>query len=261
MLGYCPQTDVFTAFLTVYENVQFFARIKGVPEEQLDRIVKSYIQRFELSNFTHTLAVYLSGGNKRKLTTLCAMIGGPSAILLDESSAGVDPFARRRLWKTIRDESKNSALIVTTHSMEEAEALSTKLAIMVDGEFKCFGTAQHIKQKFGQGFTVKVKLDLDKIDRKNINVKNKATKEIKIMYTAGLQDGSGSFESESNVSNNIRSSTITLKIGLNEAIEKIKQWLPKDGVRVAIDCEKELCPDGLLAGYYNRLVNNQPIDM
>jgi len=85
--------------------------------------------RFELGAFLHTLASGLSGGNKRKLTTLCAMLGSPSTILLDESSAGVDPFARRRLWKTIREESANSALIVTTHSMEEAEALSNKLAI------------------------------------------------------------------------------------------------------------------------------------
>ena len=77
----------------------------------------------------HTTATALSGGNKRKLNTLIAMIGNPATILLDEASAGVDPFARRRLWKTIRDESQNSALIVTTHSMEEAEALSTKLAI------------------------------------------------------------------------------------------------------------------------------------
>jgi len=83
----------------------------------------------------------LSGGNKRKLCTAIAMLGNPSIIFLDESSAGVDPYSRRLLWKTIRDESKNSALIVTTHSMEEAEALGTKMAIMVDGKFKCFGTA------------------------------------------------------------------------------------------------------------------------
>lgn len=85
--------------------------------------------RFELSKYLHTTATYLSGGNKRKLCTLVAMIGNSSVILLDESSAGVDPYARRKLWKTIREESVNSALIVTTHSMEEAEALSTKMAI------------------------------------------------------------------------------------------------------------------------------------
>lgn len=75
----------------------------------------------------------MSGGNKRKLATAIAMMAQPDAIFLDEQSAGVDPFSRRRLWKTIRDESKNSALIVTTHSMEEAEALGTKMAIMVAG--------------------------------------------------------------------------------------------------------------------------------
>jgi len=65
--------------------------------------------------------------------TAIAMIGNPSAIFLDESSAGVDPYSRRLLWKTIREEGKNSAMIITTHSMEEAEALGTKMAIMVDG--------------------------------------------------------------------------------------------------------------------------------
>ena len=91
------------------------------------------------------------------------MIGNPQLILLDESSAGVDPYSRRRLWKTIREQSQHSALIVTTHSMEEAEALSSKLAIMVDGKFKCFGDAQHIKGKFGKGFLVQMKLDFEKI--------------------------------------------------------------------------------------------------
>jgi len=75
----------------------------------------------------------LSGGNKRKLVTAIAMTANPSAIFLDESSAGVDPYSRRLLWKAIREESKDSALIITTHSMEEAEALGSKMAIMVGG--------------------------------------------------------------------------------------------------------------------------------
>lgn len=88
------------------------------------------------------MAEKLSGGNKRKLVTAIAMMGNPTAIFLDESSAGVDPYSRRLLWKSIRDESKNSGLIITTHSMEEAEALGSKIAIMVGGNFKCFGTGQ-----------------------------------------------------------------------------------------------------------------------
>ena len=91
------------------------------------------------------------------------MIGNPSVTLLDESSAGVDPYSRRLLWKTIREQSSKSALIVTTHSMEEAEALGTKMAIMVNGKFKCFGTSQSIKDKYGEGFTMNIKLDYDEI--------------------------------------------------------------------------------------------------
>ena len=77
--------------------------------------------------------------------TAMAMFSNPDLILLDEASAGIDPYSRRRLWKTIRTRGKSSALVVTTHSMEEAEALGTKMAILVDGKFKCFGTALQIK--------------------------------------------------------------------------------------------------------------------
>jgi ATP-binding cassette, subfamily A (ABC1), member 3 len=88
---------------------------------------------------------------------------------LDEPSAGMDPKARRFMWEIIAKIStrgKNSAVILTTHSMEEAEALSTSMGIMVDGQFKCFGSKQHIKNKFGFGYQVEIKfktLENDKI--------------------------------------------------------------------------------------------------
>ena len=84
-----------------------------------------------------------------------AMIGNPSIIFLDEPSTGMDPKARRFMWKVISritTERKQSTVILTTHSMEEAEALSTRLGIMVSGNFKCIGTPQHIKSKYGKGF-------------------------------------------------------------------------------------------------------------
>jgi len=85
----------------------------------------------------------LSGGNKWKLNVALALIGNPPVVFLDEPSAGMDPHARRFMWKVISRIStmrKNSAVILTTHSMEEAEALSNNMGIMVDGEFKCFGS-------------------------------------------------------------------------------------------------------------------------
>ena len=91
-----------------------------------------------------------------------ATIGNPPIILLDEPSAGMDPEARRFMWSVVANISqrdKKSAVILTTHSMEEAEALSTKMGIMVRGGiFKCFGSSQHIKNKFGTGYEIEIKI-------------------------------------------------------------------------------------------------------
>jgi ATP-binding cassette subfamily A (ABC1) protein 3 len=80
------------------------------------------------------------------------MIGNPPVVFLDEPSTGMDPEARRFMWDVIARIStirKKSSVILTTHSMEEAEALSTRLAIMVNGVFKCLGSVQHVKSKYG----------------------------------------------------------------------------------------------------------------
>lgn len=106
------------------------------------------------------MAGNLSGGNKRKLSVALAILGSPPVILLDEPSAGMDPEARRFMWNVVAElsQSKASALVLTTHSMEEAEALSTRLGIMVKGGvFKCFGTPQHIRDKFGSGYVIEIK--------------------------------------------------------------------------------------------------------
>ena len=104
----------------------------------------------------------LSGGNKRKLQVAIAIIGNPPIMLLDEPSSGMDPEARRFMWQVIAGFSqkrKQCAVILTTHSMEEAEALSTKVGIMVKGGiFKCFGSVQHIKNKFGTGYEIELKI-------------------------------------------------------------------------------------------------------
>ena len=115
-----------------------------------------------LEDHRKKLAGDLPGGNKRKLSVAMATLGNPPIILLDEPSAGMDPEARRFMWQVVANISqrdKNSAVIITTHSMEEAEALSTKMGIMVRGGiFKCFGSSQHIKSKYGTGFELDVKI-------------------------------------------------------------------------------------------------------
>ncbi len=90
-----------------------------------------------------------------------ALVGNPPIILLDEPSAGMDPKARRFMWEVVAKitQKQQSAIVLTTHSMEEAEALSTKMAIMVKGGvFKCFGSSQHIRNKFGTGYVIEIKI-------------------------------------------------------------------------------------------------------
>ena len=85
------------------------------------------------------------------------MIGNPKVIFIDEATTGIDPASRGIVWQGIKQEGRNSAVVYTTHAMEEAEAISDKLTIMVDGVYKCFGTLEDIKECYGQSFDVMIK--------------------------------------------------------------------------------------------------------
>jgi len=129
------------------------------------------IRDMNLADHRHKPAGTLSGGNKRKLSVANAIVGDPSIILLDEPSAGMDPEARRFMWSVVAKLSsasqsgKKSSVILTTHSMEEAEALSTKMGIMVRGGiFRCLGSSQHIKNKFGTGYEIEIKVGKAKFE-------------------------------------------------------------------------------------------------
>ena len=148
--------------LTVEEHLDYYARLKGIPDNKRMALIEKEIQQMNLQEHRKKAAGTLSGGNKRKLSVAICVIGNPPIILLDEPSAGMDPEARRFMWQVvakISQQRKKSAVILTTHSMEEAEALSTKMGIMVKGGvFRCFGSSQHIKNKFGTGYEIEVKV-------------------------------------------------------------------------------------------------------
>ncbi|XP_078147403.1 retinal-specific phospholipid-transporting ATPase ABCA4a isoform X1 [Centroberyx gerrardi] len=158
-MGYCPQFAAIDELLTGREHLHLYARLRGVPESEISRVAEWAIQKLGLLEYAGRSAGTYSGGNKRKLSTAIAMIGCPALVLLDEPTTGMDPHSRRFLWNSIMSVIQDRrAVVLTSHSMEECEALCTRLAIMVNGSFKCLGTIQHLKYKFGDGYVVTMKI-------------------------------------------------------------------------------------------------------
>ncbi|KAI1307953.1 Phospholipid-transporting ATPase ABCA3 [Halotydeus destructor] len=165
-LGYCPQFDALLDKMTGSEMLFLFGRLRGIPEYMLRREVNQLIEMSDLTKHAHKPTETYSGGNKRKLSLAIALIGSPKLLLLDEPTSGVDPGARRKIWTTLGHirEQYGCSIILSSHSMEECEALCSRLAIMVKGQFRCLGPVQHLRNKYGQGYTVIIKIKRDRLD-------------------------------------------------------------------------------------------------
>ncbi|XP_042098875.1 phospholipid-transporting ATPase ABCA1 isoform X1 [Ovis aries] len=158
-MGYCPQFDAITELLTGREHVEFFALLRGVPEKEVGKVGEWAIRKLGLVKYGEKYAGNYSGGNKRKLSTAMALIGGPPVVFLDEPTTGMDPKARRFMWNCALSIIKEGrSVVLTSHSMEECEALCTRMAIMVNGRFRCLGSVQHLKNRFGDGYTIVVRI-------------------------------------------------------------------------------------------------------
>uniref|UniRef100_A0A672IQI6 ABC transporter domain-containing protein n=1 Tax=Salarias fasciatus TaxID=181472 RepID=A0A672IQI6_SALFA len=161
-IGYCPQFDAVLDHMTGRETLSMYARLRGIPEKYVSGCVENVLRSLLLEPHADKLVRSYSGGNKRKLSAGMALIGGPPVIFLDEPSTGMDPVARRLLWDAVtRTRESGKAIIITSHSMEECEALCTRLAVMVNGQFKCLGSPQHLKSKFGSGYTLLAKVHIE----------------------------------------------------------------------------------------------------
>jgi len=164
-MGYCPQINILWKELTLREHLELFLRIRGYNKMDAAEYATQYINACGLEDHQNKPAEKLSGGTKRKLSLLIAICGYPKQILLDEPTAGLDPSTRRYVWNIINDTKKmnESALILTTHSMEEAEQLCDRLAILVNGRFTCIGAPEHLKMRFGEGYILELQSeDVDK---------------------------------------------------------------------------------------------------
>merc|ERR1719446_104083 len=165
-IGYCPQFDAHFPNLTGREHVELYASIKGIPREHVKEAASAKLSEVGLSDAdSNRVTSGYSGGMRRRLSLACATIGQPQLVFLDECSTGVDPVARREIWQLVSDlvsagdnPAERTSVILTTHSMEECEALCPRIGIMANGRLRCLGSAQHLKSKFGQGYQVEMKI-------------------------------------------------------------------------------------------------------
>ncbi len=149
LVNISPQDTSVASRLTVRENLEFIAGIYGASRKKQREKADEMIQYFHLQEVADRRAKVLSGGWQRKLSIAMALITEPQIIFLDEPTLGLDVLARRELWEVIRRMKEKITIILTTHYMEEAESLSDKVAVMVDGQIKAMGSVKELKEQTG----------------------------------------------------------------------------------------------------------------
>ncbi|CAL8385338.1 unnamed protein product [Arctogadus glacialis] len=151
-LGMCPQHNVLFNDLTVEEHVYFYARLKGLSRAEVAAEMDQMIADVGLPHKRKDLSKNLSGGMQRKLSVAIAFVGGSKIVILDEPTAGVDPYARRGIWELLLKYKQGRTIILSTHHMDEADILGDRIAIISHGKMRCCGSSMFLKKVFGRGY-------------------------------------------------------------------------------------------------------------
>uniref|UniRef100_A0A8C5JZ27 ATP-binding cassette, sub-family A member 8a n=1 Tax=Jaculus jaculus TaxID=51337 RepID=A0A8C5JZ27_JACJA len=157
--GVCPQCNVQFDFLTVRENLRLFAKIKGIHPHEVNNEVQRILLELEMKNIQNVLAQNLSGGQKRKLTFGIAILGDPQIFLLDEPTAGLDPFSRHRVWNLLKERKAGRVVLFSTQFMDEADILADRKVFLSKGKLKCAGSSLFLKKKWGIGYHLSLQLN------------------------------------------------------------------------------------------------------
>jgi ABC-type multidrug transport system ATPase subunit len=166
-IGICPQHDILWDDLTAKEHLLLFGLFKDVPIRNLDAMANYLLKKVNLYKVANNNAGSFSGGMKRRLSVAIACIGDPEVILLDEPTTGMDPHSRRQVWDLIEEMkgkkgkdygnsqfSRERVIVLTTHAMDEADALSDRISIVAHGELQAIGDSLSLKKQYGAGYTL-----------------------------------------------------------------------------------------------------------
>lgn len=168
IIGISPQETSVAENLTVRENLEFISAVYGFDKNKIKSQTDKMIQLFNMSEVENSRAKTLSGGWKRKLSIAMALISEPEVLFLDEPTVALDVLARRELWKAIESLKGRMTIILTTHYMEEAEQLSDRIAIMVDGRISAMGTLAEIEKISGKKGLEDSFVEIAERSRKNV---------------------------------------------------------------------------------------------
>ena len=149
LIGVSPQETAIAPNLTVRENLELICGIHRFSKEKTKERIQELSRQFSLEAVLHRKAGKLSGGFQRRVSIAMALISEPKILFLDEPTLGLDVIARHELWDVIRSLQGSITIILTTHYMEEAVALSHRIGIMKEGRLLAVGTAEELKQKAG----------------------------------------------------------------------------------------------------------------
>ncbi|GBP62414.1 ATP-binding cassette sub-family A member 3 [Eumeta japonica] len=151
-LGLCPQHNLFFPDLTVIEHLIFFAMLKGLSYRKAKKESRNLLELLKLQEKASKKGEQLSGGMKRRLQLACALAGGAPLLVLDEPTAGLDVETRRELWDTLLSLRGARTVLMTTHMMEEADALADRVAALHAGQLCANATPMFLKKAVGTGY-------------------------------------------------------------------------------------------------------------
>jgi len=188
-MGVCPQNDMLWETLTGREHLQFYGRLKGLSGSSLDLAVDESLRSVNLlhGGAPDKQVKKYSGGMRRRLSVAISLIGDAKVVYMDEPSTGLDPASRKSLWSAVKQAKQDRAIILTTHSMEEAETLCDRLCIMVDGSLQCIGTPKELIARYG-GYYVLTMTTLPEFEQEVENLVRKLSPSSrKVYHLSGTQ--------------------------------------------------------------------------
>ncbi|XP_065294933.1 phospholipid-transporting ATPase ABCA3-like isoform X4 [Dermacentor albipictus] len=151
-VSFCQQTDIFFEYMTCAENVYYFGSLKGGKPERLEESVRETLRLVALEDKASSFPKTLSGGMRRKLSIAMALLSKPEVLILDEPTAGMDAETRRTVWDALTNLAKDRTLLLSSHDMEEADAIADQIIIMASGGIVCSGSISFLKKACGVGY-------------------------------------------------------------------------------------------------------------